>query len=63
MTMLMMIMMIMVQTIVADCWHPDYSLRKRPQVLMRNINQLLYRVFNSRQVHKYCDLDIFSTSK
>ena len=48
------------QTIVTDCWHPDSNLRKRPQVLMRDINQLLYKVFNSRRVHEYCDLELSS---
>ena len=45
------------QNIVSDCWHPDHNLRKRPQVLMRDINQLLYKVFNSRRKHEYCDLE------
>ena len=35
------------------CWNPNPDTRREPQAVMRDMNQLLYRVFNSRKVHTY----------
>ena len=39
--------------IISDCWQPDISVRKSAQALMRDINQLLFRVFNTKRVQNY----------
>lgn len=39
--------------IMLECWDPDPHHRKRPQAVMRDINQILYQVFNSRKTHSY----------
>ena len=36
------------------------ELRKDPQTVMRDVNQLLYRVFNSKKVHVYATIDHYS---
>ena len=36
-----------------ECWAPHPDQRKEPQALMRDMNQLMYRVFNSRKVNAY----------
>ena len=43
--------------IIRSCWEPDTSARKHPQFLMRDINQLLFKVFNSRRVPEYVTID------
>ncbi len=43
--------------VMLECWNPVPELRKNPQSVMRDINQLLYRVFNSKKVHVYCTVD------
>jgi len=43
--------------ILFDCWQPDVSARKQPQVLMRDIYQLFYKLFNSRRDHAYVTID------
>ena len=45
-------------SIINDCWQPVQGQRKRPQAIMRDINQLLYRVFNSRKNHEYVTIDV-----
>ncbi|KAK9497663.1 hypothetical protein O3M35_004350 [Rhynocoris fuscipes] len=42
-----------VYNLMLECWHQDPDQRKRPQAAMRDINQLLYQVFNSRRIHPY----------
>ena len=44
--------------ILEECWQPLPGLRKQPQALMRDCNQLLYKVFNSRRVHDYVTIDV-----
>jgi len=44
--------------IINDCWQPVQGQRKQPQAIMRDINQLLYKVFNSRRVHEYVTIDV-----
>lgn len=46
-----------VYEVMLGCWIPVPGERKQPQVIMRDINQLLYRVFNSRKVHTYLSID------
>eukprot|EP00092_Neocalanus_flemingeri_P038172 GFUD01041549.1.p1 GENE.GFUD01041549.1~~GFUD01041549.1.p1 ORF type:complete len:1200 (+),score=378.78 GFUD01041549.1:57-3656(+) len=43
--------------IINDCWQPVQGQRKQPQAIMRDINQLLYKVFNSRRIHEYVTID------
>lgn len=44
--------------IMNDCWQPVPGQRKQPQAIMRDINQLLYKVFNSRRIHEYVTIDV-----
>jgi len=44
--------------IMNDCWQPVQGQRKQPQAIMRDINQLLYKVFNSRRIHDYVTIDV-----
>ncbi|KAK6642747.1 hypothetical protein RUM43_004249 [Polyplax serrata] len=39
--------------LILECWDADVDRRKKPQAIMRDINQILYQVFNSRRVHSY----------
>ncbi|KAG8222937.1 hypothetical protein J437_LFUL000232 [Ladona fulva] len=40
-------------SLMLECWDFDSHSRKKPQAVMRDINQILYQVFNSRQTHSY----------
>ncbi|XP_046399545.1 tyrosine-protein kinase JAK2 [Ischnura elegans] len=42
-----------VYSLMLECWDLDFHSRKKPQAVMRDINQILYQVFNSRQNHSY----------
>ena len=42
---------------ILDCWRPDIGSRKLPQALMRDVNQLLFKVFNARRAHEYVTID------
>ena len=39
-----------------DCWHPSAEYRLAPHTILRDLNQLLYKVFNSKKVHTYVTL-------
>lgn len=39
--------------VMLQCWSPDPQTRRQPQAVMRDVNQILYQVFNSRQKHAY----------
>ncbi|KAF5274388.1 hypothetical protein FQA39_LY07268 [Lamprigera yunnana] len=39
--------------LMQECWDADPHCRKQPQALMRDINQILYQVYNSRRIHSY----------
>ncbi|XP_045617240.1 tyrosine-protein kinase hopscotch isoform X2 [Procambarus clarkii] len=39
--------------VMLRCWSPDPSARRQPQAIMRDVNQILYQVFNSRKNHAY----------
>ncbi|XP_044747142.1 tyrosine-protein kinase hopscotch [Coccinella septempunctata] len=47
--------------VMKECWFLDADRRKHPQAIMRDINQILYQVYNSRRVHSYAKL--FAKSK
>ena len=32
------------------CWHPLTEARMAPHTILRDLNQLLYRIFNSKKV-------------
>lgn len=36
-----------------ECWGENSISRKQPQAIMRDINQILYQVYNSRRTHAY----------
>lgn len=36
-----------------ECWGDLNGPRKQPQAIMRDINQVLYQVYNSRRIHAY----------
>ncbi|KAF2897768.1 hypothetical protein ILUMI_08399 [Ignelater luminosus] len=42
--------------ILRECWNADPHGRKQPQAVMRDINQILYQVYNSRKVHSYAQV-------
>lgn len=42
--------------LMLECWDGDPHRRKQPQAVMRDINQLLYQVFNSRRKHSYATI-------
>jgi len=39
--------------LILECWDMDPYRRKKPQAIMRDVNQILYQVFNSRRIHSY----------
>lgn len=47
----------MVYHIITDCWNPIPDERRSPQVIVRDLSQLLYRLFNSRNVNTYMMID------
>ncbi|XP_015172173.1 PREDICTED: tyrosine-protein kinase hopscotch isoform X1 [Polistes dominula] len=42
-----------VYKLMIDCWGEPNGIRKQPQAIMRDINQILYQSFNSRRKHAY----------
>lgn len=36
-----------------ECWGDSNGSRKQPQAITRDINQILYQVYNSRRSHAY----------
>ncbi|XP_033329190.1 tyrosine-protein kinase hopscotch isoform X1 [Megalopta genalis] len=42
-----------VYRLMLDCWGDLSGTRKQPQTIMRDINQILYQVYNSRRSHAY----------
>ncbi|XP_045460768.1 tyrosine-protein kinase hopscotch isoform X2 [Harmonia axyridis] len=47
--------------VMRECWYLDSDRRKHPQAIMRDINQILYQVYNSRRQHSYAK--VFTKSK
>ena len=43
--------------IMNECWCPVPEMRKTPQTILRDLNQLLYRVFNAKKIHTYITVD------
>lgn len=39
-----------------ECWEADPHRRRQPQSIMRDINQIMYQVYNSRRTHAYAKL-------
>ncbi|CAH1103307.1 unnamed protein product [Psylliodes chrysocephalus] len=39
--------------LLKECWDKDPHKRKKPQAILRDINQILYEVYNSRRTHTY----------
>jgi len=46
-----------VETIMISCWRPLPDQRIKPQLIMRDLNQILYKVFNSRRPNDYVTID------
>lgn len=42
-----------VYKLMLECWGEGGGPRKQPQAVMRDINQILYQVYNSRRIHAY----------
>ncbi|XP_014484244.1 PREDICTED: tyrosine-protein kinase hopscotch [Dinoponera quadriceps] len=42
-----------VYRLMLQCWGENNTSRKQPQAIMRDINQILYQVYNSRRTHAY----------
>ena len=36
--------------VMQGCWHPLTEARMAPHTILRDLNQLLYRIFNSKKV-------------
>ncbi|TRY68639.1 hypothetical protein TCAL_08883, partial [Tigriopus californicus] len=51
----------MIYQIITDCWNPIPDERRSPQVIVRDLSQLLYRLFNSRNVNTYMMIDDFDS--
>ncbi|GFY60177.1 tyrosine-protein kinase hopscotch [Trichonephila inaurata madagascariensis] len=43
--------------LVEECWLHDQDNRKQPQAIVRDVNQILYEVYNSRRSHSYAMID------
>ncbi len=52
-----MLISFQIYEIMLSCWNPNPDARKEPQAVMRDMNQLLYRVFNSKQIHNYMTVE------
>lgn len=48
--------------VMNECWTKDPDARKKPQAVLRDINQILYEVHNSRRRHTYAMLNGSSIS-
>lgn len=48
--------------VLLKCWDPDPHRRAQPQAVMRDINQILYQVYNSRRTHSYAKVFTKSSS-
>nr|ANA91281.1 Jak [Penaeus japonicus] len=48
--------------VMERCWSRDPQARRQPQAIMRDVNQILYQVFNSRKNHSYQTIYRASTS-
>jgi len=42
-----------VYKLMLECWGESGASRKQPQAIVRDINQILYQVYNSRRIHAY----------
>ena len=43
--------------VMQGCWNPLWQVRLTPQYILRELNQLLYKVFNAKKVHTYVTMD------
>ncbi|XP_014296943.1 tyrosine-protein kinase hopscotch [Microplitis demolitor] len=42
-----------VYKLMTECWGDINRPRKQPQVIMRDMNRILYQIYNSRRIHAY----------
>ncbi|KAG8180450.1 hypothetical protein JTE90_022795 [Oedothorax gibbosus] len=45
------------ENLIEECWNIDQDSRKRPQAIVRDVNQILYEVYNSRRSHSYAVIE------
>ncbi|KAG5896414.1 hypothetical protein JTB14_022497 [Gonioctena quinquepunctata] len=50
-----------IYALMKECWDIDPHRRKKPQAIMRDVNQILYQVYNSRRTHSYAKVFTKST--
>ncbi|XP_054715541.1 tyrosine-protein kinase JAK2-like [Uloborus diversus] len=50
-----------IEKLMFECWFVDHDSRKQPQAIVRDINQILYEVYNSRRSHSYVVIDPAAT--
>ena len=43
--------------VMLNCWQQDLKQQKAPQEIMKDMNQVLYRVFNSKHINAYVTID------
>ena len=43
--------------VMLNCWQPDLTQQKAPQAIMKDMNQVLYRVFNSKNINAYVTIE------
>ena len=43
--------------VMLNCWQPDIKQQKAPQAIMKDMNQVLYNVFNSKHINTYISID------
>lgn len=42
-----------IYSVMMECWQADSRNRIQPQAITKDINQLMYQVYNSRKKHVY----------
>ena len=43
--------------VMLNCWQQDLKQQKAPQAIMKDMNQVLYRVFNSKHINAYVTIE------
>ncbi|XP_015930975.1 tyrosine-protein kinase JAK2 [Parasteatoda tepidariorum] len=46
-----------IKKLMTECWLADQDSRKRPQSIVRDVNQVLYVVYNSRRTYEYATIN------
>ncbi len=48
--------------VMQGCWYPLPEVRSSPHTILRDLNQLLYKVFNAKKVHTYVPVSEYVAS-